>query len=831
MRRIRRVFSPRSCRLAEGTGRPIPKDPSAVDEREEASSLLTPGRQPAHQECRTRAPTFRDDKTLLSPDFLEVASLVPQDAPHPLYDDAPRNSALRSELLLDYLVLEPVSVQDPRIASPEGLTVTNLGGKPLTFKADVEGHFTINGVPVEGAEALEDGTFVYTLADFLFEHRARVDDAFLHLISQPAEFGPLGEPLEIPTPVEHTATEEAAYPTTVPRIPGLVDEQEASSLLNLWRHALRTQDVSATQRDDRVPKTLLSPDFLEVVNLVPQDAPHPLYDDAPENVALLKEILLDYLVLDPLSIQSTQSGGLRVTNLAGKELFFAVDNQVNGVKVEAMEVLSDGTQVFTLTDFLFDHRERVNKAFRKLNKQPSLFTPLGEPLDLQAEAQPALKTTEQFDEVAFVPELVEEQNGFDRSSAEAIQTQPENDQIPSESVRKTDETASDSLLTETQTFPETAEGLREPEQALVEDGGDLSGSARAEQEATRAEVVAVSDSDLELLESIQAGAESDPAELGDVPIVPGVYSIQSDPVRVVLEAEEAQVDPLEAVPEGDQIASESIQIQVVSETDDTPLEPLQADPEAEQTLPEPAQEQAASETVQKPSDSIQDLSELTQAISETDEAMPKALQTEPEVEQPQGPAAAETTLSLPEIPKLVDEGESSSLIDIWRHALRAQGPSAALRDAREPKTLLSPDFLEVVNLVPQDAPHPLYDDAPENVALRTEFLLDYMALDPIDVQDPKIGSAEGLQVTNLAGKTLAFAVDSEGNLRINNVPVKMIEILSDGTQVYTLADFLFEHRARVDDAFLHLISQPAEFGPLGEPLDALIPEPDTLSEV
>lgn len=46
----------------------------------------------------------------------------------------------------------------------------------------------------------------------------------------------------------------------------------------------------------------------------------------------------------------------------------------------------------------------------------------------------------------------------------------------------------------------------------------------------------------------------------------------------------------------------------------------------------------------------------------------------------------------------------------------------------------------------------------------------------------------------------------------------MIEILSDGTQVYTLADFLFEHRARVDDAFLHLISQPAEFGPLGEPL-------------
>ncbi|XP_047483842.1 uncharacterized protein LOC125035460 isoform X2 [Penaeus chinensis] len=813
--------------LPEGEAGTVPRIPPAVDEGE-ASSLLNLWRHALRQQ--DLGATLRDDrvpKTLLSPDFLEVVNLVPQDAPHPLYDDAPKNSALRSEFLLDYLVLEPVSVQDPRIASPQGLTVVNLGGKRLTFKADVEGHFTINGVPVEGVEALEDGTFVYTLADFLFEHRARVDDAFLHLISQPAEFGPLGEPLaEIPTPVEGDATAEEPFPTTVPRIPSLVDEQEASSLLNLWRRALRTQELSATLRDDRVPKTLLSPDFLEVVNLVPQDAPHPLYDEAPENVALLKEILLDYMVLDPLSIQSTHSGGLRVTNLAGKELVFAVDNQdnliVNGVKVEAMEILSDGTQVFTLTDFLFDHRDRVNEAFRRLNEQPSLFTPLGEPLDLQAEAHPSLKTSEQMDDfvpeaVAIVPESVQEQNGFD--------------QTPSESVAKADQTLTDSLQTETQTYPETAEVLRESEQALVEDGHDLSGSVKAQQEATEAEVVAVSDSDLELLESIQAGAASDRAESEDVQIVPGVYSIQSDPVQVVLETEDGLVDPIETAPE-DHIPSESVQVQIVSKTDDTPLAPLQAEQEVEQTLPEPAQEQAASETVKEPSESVQDLSELTQAVSETDEATLKALQIELETEQPQGLSAAESTQSLPEIPKIVDEGEASSLLDIWRYALEAQDPSATLRDGREPKTLLSPDFLEVVNLVPQDAPHPLYDDAPENVALRTEFLLDYMALDPIDVQDPQIASAEGLQVTNLAGKTLSFAVDLEGNLRINNVPVEMIEILSDGTQVYTLADFLFEHRARVDDAFLHLISQPAEFGPLGEPLaEAPSPQPDTLAEV
>lgn len=67
-----------------------------------------------------------------------------------------------------------------------------------------------------------------------------------------------------------------------------------------------------------------------------------------------------------------------------------------------------------------------------------------------------------------------------------------------------------------------------------------------------------------------------------------------------------------------------------------------------------------------------------------------------------------------------------------------------------------------MNLVPQDAPHPLYDDAPENVLLRTEFLLDYLVQDPINVQDPEISSPEGISVTNLAGKKLTFAADPQG---------------------------------------------------------------------
>lgn len=38
---------------------------------------------------------------------------------------------------------------------------------------------------------------------------------------------------------------------TVPQIPQLVEEGESSSLLNLWRHALRHQDAAATLRDNR----------------------------------------------------------------------------------------------------------------------------------------------------------------------------------------------------------------------------------------------------------------------------------------------------------------------------------------------------------------------------------------------------------------------------------------------------------------------------------------------------------------------------------------------------------------------------------------------------
>lgn len=66
----------------------------------------------------------------------------------------------------------------------------------------------------------------------------------------------------------------------------------------------------------------------------------------------------------------------------------------------------------------------------------------------------------------------------------------------------------------------------------------------------------------------------------------------------------------------------------------------------------------------------------------------------------------------------------------------------------------------MMNLVPQDAAHPLYSN--KYTDLRTEFLLDYMLEDAVSPDDPKMAEADGLTVTNLFGKSITFRKDAEG---------------------------------------------------------------------
>lgn len=116
--------------------------------------------------------------TVLTPHDDVMFHLVPLDASHPLYDDSEDNVKLRKEFILDYLVLQPVDEQDSRMMEPEGLTVRNFNDKALTFKRLDNETISVNDAFVEEVMALDDGTVIFILDDFLFDHEHKVGEAF-----------------------------------------------------------------------------------------------------------------------------------------------------------------------------------------------------------------------------------------------------------------------------------------------------------------------------------------------------------------------------------------------------------------------------------------------------------------------------------------------------------------------------------------------------------------------------------------------------------------------------------------------------------------------------
>ncbi|XP_068246058.1 uncharacterized protein [Palaemon carinicauda] len=177
---------------------------------------------------------------------------------------------------------------------------------------------------------------------------------------------------------------------------------------------------------------------------------------------------------------------------------------------------------------------------------------------------------------------------------------------------------------------------------------------------------------------------------------------------------------------------------------------------------------------------------------------------------------AEANEIVPQIPNGVELG-TVSIYNIWEHALRQQKGLAVQRENPNIGTILSPEFFLVINLVPQDAPHPLYSD--KYASLRTEFLLDYMIQEPVLPDDARMTAPEGLVVTNLNGKQIKFQKDGEGNLSVNGVSVEGTNPVKDGPVVYNISDFLFNHKERVDVAFQDLLrSDTSHFGHQMNPL-------------
>nr|XP_045606194.1 uncharacterized protein LOC123763205 [Procambarus clarkii] len=138
-------------------------------------------------------------KTILAPETQILAGLVHQDAAHPLYGNTTSLTNLRREFLLDHLVLEPLEPTDSRLDEAGGVAITTFSGKIVNVTKDQGGNLFVNGVPVESASSLKDGTQVYILKKTLFNNDKKTTIAFRRHNNFLAELqGPLGPPLDIP---------------------------------------------------------------------------------------------------------------------------------------------------------------------------------------------------------------------------------------------------------------------------------------------------------------------------------------------------------------------------------------------------------------------------------------------------------------------------------------------------------------------------------------------------------------------------------------------------------------------------------------------------------
>jgi len=152
---------------------------------------------------------------------------------------------------------------------------------------------------------------------------------------------------------------------------------------------------------------------------------------------------------------------------------------------------------------------------------------------------------------------------------------------------------------------------------------------------------------------------------------------------------------------------------------------------------------------------------------------------------------------VPPFPKNLENTGAHDLSNLWEHHFRVQ------KSSKKGRTIVT---ASMINMVPMDAPHPLYDDEAWSTALRAEFINDAIVEETVDQDDPLLAS--GLVVKNRNGKELKFTrpVCAGGPTMVNGVKVMNVETLADGTVIYTLDEHLFNWRPRVDEAFKKMMA-------------------------
>nr|XP_053637329.1 uncharacterized protein LOC128692280 [Cherax quadricarinatus] len=168
----------------------------------EAASFIRLWEYALEKDGQGPAPVNRinfEAKTILAPGTHALASLVHQDAAHPLYGSTTALTLLRRQFLLDHLVLEPLEPSDVRLDNETGVTLLTFSHKNVTITKDNEGKLSANGVLVENVTSLSDGTQIYILQETLFNNKEKVKVAFQRHNSFIEELnGPTGPPLDIP---------------------------------------------------------------------------------------------------------------------------------------------------------------------------------------------------------------------------------------------------------------------------------------------------------------------------------------------------------------------------------------------------------------------------------------------------------------------------------------------------------------------------------------------------------------------------------------------------------------------------------------------------------
>ncbi|XP_042881320.1 uncharacterized protein LOC122262824 [Penaeus japonicus] len=158
--------------------------------------------------------------------------------------------------------------------------------------------------------------------------------------------------------------------------------------------------------------------------------------------------------------------------------------------------------------------------------------------------------------------------------------------------------------------------------------------------------------------------------------------------------------------------------------------------------------------------------------------------------------------------------DACSLFHVWNYAIKQQRTTPGAIESPV-RTLLSPEHYLMMNLVPQDGPHPFYSS--QFTDLRRQFLLDHMLAESVDPDDPRMTSPGGLPASTLADSDVVFRRESQGKITVNDRPVQAVDKLSDGTVLYTLQDVLFDYEQQIREAFEKLLEEEASNNPVGFP--------------